>query len=63
MTRDQLKKTSTPALQQRAGHLRAIILLDGGDIQARRDLLAINFELAHRRKAKELLYKPLTSRL
>lgn len=63
MTRDQLEKTSTPALKQKADHLRAIILLDGGDIQARRGLLAINDELARRRRAKEFLHQPLTPRL
>lgn len=56
-------KISTPALQQKAEHLRAIIRLDGADIQARRDLLVVNAEIARRRKAREIIHQPIMPRL
>ena len=60
MKQEHLKSATLAALTQHAADLRARIDRDGGDVWARRDLLAINNELAERRKADEpVVLKPL----
>lgn len=60
MKQEHLKSATLAALTQHAADLRAHIDRDGGDIPARRDLLAVNNELAERRKADEpAVLKPL----
>ncbi len=63
MTTQQLQSASTHRLQEQKRITRALIDLDGSDIDARRALLEINREIGRRAVAEQVKYQPIQPRI
>jgi hypothetical protein len=63
MTTNQLQSLSTHALENQKRITRALVDLDGGDIEARAALLAINREIGRREKEERVRFQPIRPRI